>query len=91
MTRDHRDERRRQRRDAIHARRARRRASYGWEPPDPAALRAQDERDERDGVTPEERALREARAEANRKVGFLGHLVPYLAVVTFLKSSKEKV
>ena len=68
----------------MRARRAGRRASYGWEPPDPAALRAQDERDERDGVTPEERALREARAEANRKVGFLGHLVPYLTVVTFL-------
>ena len=79
MTRDHRDERRRQRRDAIRARRAQRRASYGWQPQDPS-----DEGDERADLSPEERALREARAEANRKIGFLGHLVPYLAVVTFL-------
>ena len=78
MTRDHRDERRRQRRDAIRARRAQRRASYGWQP------HGGDEGDERADLSPEERALREARAEANRKIGFLGHLVPYLAVVTFL-------
>jgi polar amino acid transport system substrate-binding protein len=79
MTRDHRDERRRQRRDAIRARRAQRRASYGWQPQDPS-----DEGDEPADLSPEKRALREARAEANRKIGFLGHLVPYLAVVTFL-------
>src|SRR5262245_60525944 len=84
MSREHRDERRRQRREALRARRAARRASYGWEPPDPDEQRELDLRDERNGVTPEQRALREARAEANRKVGFLAHLVPYLTVVTFL-------
>ncbi|MEN8158644.1 MAG: ATP-binding protein [Myxococcota bacterium] len=40
--------------------------------------------DPRRALTPEERALREARLEANRRIGFLAHLVPYLAVVTFL-------
>jgi polar amino acid transport system substrate-binding protein len=84
MSREHRDERRRQRREVLRERRAQRRSSYGWEPPDPDTLRERDERDARNGVTPEQRALREARAEANRKIGFLGHLVPYLTVVTFL-------
>jgi polar amino acid transport system substrate-binding protein len=79
MSRDHRDERRRQRREAIRARRAQRRAGYGWEPPDP-----DEGRDARVPATPEERALREARAEANRMIGFMSHLVPYLTVVTFL-------
>jgi signal transduction histidine kinase len=40
--------------------------------------------DPRRSLTPEQRALREARIEANRRIGFLAHLVPYLAVVTFL-------
>jgi two-component system sensor histidine kinase HydH len=40
--------------------------------------------DPRRALTPEERALREARLEANRRIGFFAHLVPYLAVVTFL-------
>jgi signal transduction histidine kinase len=40
--------------------------------------------DPRRALTPEQRALREARLEANRRIGFLAHLVPYLAVVTFL-------
>jgi signal transduction histidine kinase len=34
--------------------------------------------------TPEDRALREARRRANRKIGFLAHLVPYAAVCLFL-------
>ncbi len=40
--------------------------------------------DARRALTPEERALREARLEANRRIGFLAHVVPYLCVVTFL-------
>jgi signal transduction histidine kinase len=34
----------------------------------------------RRAATPEERAYREARRAANRKIGFLAHLVPYCAV-----------
>ena len=68
-----RDERRRQRREELRARRAARRGDLGGEPEDG------------DGATtPEERALREARAEASRRIGFFAHLVPYLTVVTFL-------
>jgi len=80
MNRDQRDERRRRRRDEIHARRAARRAAYGWEPPEGE----EPEPDPRTPLTPEERALREARAAANRKIGFFAHLVPYLTVVIFL-------
>jgi len=79
MNREQREERRRQRRETIRNRRAERRASYGWEPPE-----EEPQLPERRDLTPEQRALREARAEANRKVGFLAHLVPYLTVVTFL-------
>jgi len=35
-------------------------------------------------LTAEERAYREARQAAGRKIGFLAHLVPYMAVCTFL-------
>ncbi len=35
-------------------------------------------------LTPEERAYRAARRAANRKIGFLSHLVPYCAVCLFL-------
>jgi signal transduction histidine kinase len=35
-------------------------------------------------LSPEERAYREARRAANRKIGFLSHLVPYAAVCLFL-------
>jgi len=35
-------------------------------------------------LTQEERAYREARQAAARKIGFLAHLVPYVAVCTFL-------
>ena len=35
-------------------------------------------------LSPEERAYREARRAANRKIGFLSHLVPYVAVCLFL-------
>jgi len=38
----------------------------------------------RRSLTPEERAYREARRAANRKIGFLSHLVPYAAVCLFL-------
>ena len=61
-------------------REARRSRRAGWagddaeeEPPDPKRP-----------LTPEEKALREARAEANRKIGFLAHAVPYAAVMLFL-------
>lgn len=36
------------------------------------------------GLSAEERAYREARRAAARKIGFLAHLVPYVAVCTFL-------
>jgi two-component system sensor histidine kinase HydH len=35
-------------------------------------------------LTPEERAYRDARRRANAKLGFVFHLIPYLAVCTFL-------
>ena len=35
-------------------------------------------------LSPEERAYRQARRAANRKIGFLSHLVPYAAVCFFL-------
>ena len=35
-------------------------------------------------LSPEERALREARQRANRKIGFLAHAVPYAVVCSFL-------
>ena len=35
-------------------------------------------------LSPEERAYREARRAANRKIGFLSHLVPFAAVCLFL-------
>jgi signal transduction histidine kinase len=38
----------------------------------------------RAALTPEERAYREAQRAAARKIGFLAHLVPYLAVCVFL-------
>jgi signal transduction histidine kinase len=75
MTRDDRSERRRQRREELRARRAARR--HGWEEREPAEP-------EDEALTAEERALREARAEASRRIGFFAHLVPYLTVVTFL-------
>ena len=73
-----REEWRRQRREARRSRRAAWREEGEDEeddapPPDPTRP-----------LTPEEKALREARAEANRKIGFVSHLIPYLAVVTFL-------
>jgi signal transduction histidine kinase len=80
MNRDRRDEWRRLRSDQRRMRRAGRRARYGWEDPEDAEERAVPPAD----LSPEQRALREARAEANRKIGFLGHLIPYLAVITFL-------
>jgi signal transduction histidine kinase len=43
-----------------------------------------EERADSKQLTPEQKALRAARAEANRKIGFLAHLVPYLTVVVFL-------
>jgi signal transduction histidine kinase len=39
---------------------------------------------ERRELTPEQEAYREAQRLANRKVGFVSHLVPYLATCTFL-------
>ena len=70
-----REEWRRMRREARRARRS------GW-----AGEDAEDEPlpDPKRPLTPEEKALREARAEANRKIGFLAHAVPYAAVVLFL-------
>jgi signal transduction histidine kinase len=41
-------------------------------------------RSRRRKLSPEERAYREARRAANRKIGFLSHLVPYVAVCLFL-------
>jgi signal transduction histidine kinase len=69
-----REEWRRLRREARRARRS------GW------AEDAEDEPppDPKRPLTPEQKALREARAEANRKIGFLAHAVPYVAVVLFL-------
>jgi signal transduction histidine kinase len=49
-------------------------------PPRPPRSR----RETRRTLTPEERAYREARRAANRKIGFLSHLVPYTAVCLFL-------
>jgi signal transduction histidine kinase len=42
------------------------------------------ERGRRQALTAEERAYREAQRAAARKIGFLAHLVPYLAVCVFL-------
>ncbi len=81
MSRERRDELRHQRRERQRARRARHFVRYGW---DDAEEPENAEPAGRADLTPEERALREARAEANRKIGFLAHLVPYLTVVTFL-------
>jgi len=77
---DHRqrEEWRRRRREL---RRLRRGAHRGAEPEAEATTPT---RSSRAALTPEEQALREARLEANRRIGFLAHLVPYLAVVTFL-------
>jgi len=41
-------------------------------------------RRKRKQLTPEERALAEARRAAGRKMGFLAHFVPYVCVVVFL-------
>ena len=71
-----REEWRRMRREA----RRSRRAAWGADDPEEDAA----PRDPKRPLTPEEKALREARAEANRKIGFVSHLIPYLAVVTFL-------
>jgi signal transduction histidine kinase len=68
-----RDERRRRRREELRARREARR--FGEAEPDERAPA---------NLTPEARAIREARAEASRRIGFFAHLVPYLTVVTFL-------
>jgi signal transduction histidine kinase len=68
------DERRRRRREEMRARREARRLGE----PESESERASSP------LTPEQRALREARAEANRRIGFFAHLVPYLTVVTFL-------
>ena len=57
-----------------------RRAAWGADDPDEESPPPDPKRP----LTPEEKALREARAEANRKIGFVSHLIPYLAVVTFL-------
>jgi len=81
MNRDRRDEWRRLRHEQRRLRRAGRRASYGWEDPEEASA---DDAVKPSDLTPEQRALREARAEANRKIGFISHLIPYLAVITFL-------
>jgi len=48
-----------------------------------SARRHEFEREDRE-VAPEEEAYREAQRLANRKVGFVSHLVPYLATCTFL-------
>ena len=69
-----REEWRRMRREARRARRG------GWGGDEPE----EDEPppDPKRPLTPEEKALREARAEANRKIGFIAHLIPYLAVAS---------
>ncbi|HVP30602.1 MAG TPA: HAMP domain-containing sensor histidine kinase [Myxococcota bacterium] len=46
--------------------------------------RHEERRDDRGPRTPEDQALREARAHAARKVGFLFHFVPYASVCFFL-------
>jgi signal transduction histidine kinase len=71
-----REEWRRMRREA----RRSRRAAWSGDDPDEDAPPPDPKRP----LTPEEKALREARAEANRKIGFLAHAVPYAAVVLFL-------
>jgi signal transduction histidine kinase len=78
MNRDSRDERRRRRREELRARREARRGGWHHEPD------AEPADDDARALSAEERALREARAEANRRIGFFAHLVPYLTVVIFL-------
>jgi signal transduction histidine kinase len=78
MNREERDERRRRRREEMRARRAARRAAYGWQPD------GAEEPEPRTPLSPEEKALRAARAAANAKMGFFAHLVPYVTVVVFL-------
>lgn len=46
--------------------------------------RGERKRRKRKSLTPEERALAEARRAASRKMGFLAHFVPYVCVVVFL-------
>lgn len=48
------------------------------------AATSQARRSRRRTLSPEERAYLEARRAANRKIGFLSHLVPYAAVCLFL-------
>jgi signal transduction histidine kinase len=71
-----REEWRRLRREARRSRRTALGAEDPEEEPEPL--------DPKRPLTAEERALREARAEANRRIAFVAHLIPYLAVVTFL-------
>src|SRR5262245_14112525 len=72
----HREDWRRLRREARRARRAALRGEDPDDDPPPA--------DPKLPLTPEEKALREAHAEANRKMAFISHLIPYLVVITFL-------
>jgi len=72
----HREDWRRLRREARRARRAALRGEDPDDDPPPA--------DPKVPLTPEEKALREAHAEANRKMAFISHLIPYLVVITFL-------
>ncbi len=62
-------------------RRRGRRQRYGWEQdeeePEVAPAKAS-------ALSPEERALREARRAANARIGFLGHGLSYFMVCTFL-------
>ncbi len=44
----------------------------------------EEEQEERAELTPRERAYKEAKAAANRRIGFLSHLIPYVVVNLFL-------
>ncbi len=75
----YRDERRRLR-DEARLRRQQRMAGT-----DPGALmQADTEQAEHTDLSPRERAYREAKLAANRRIGFLSHFIPYVVVNSFL-------
>ena len=75
--RERRDERRGRERDARRRRQVGRRGER-------ERSQHRGKRRKRKEMTPEERALRDARRAAGRKMGFLAHFVPYVCVVVFL-------
>ncbi len=82
-----RERQRRRQEERLEARRARHRDQQDWTwsqtygPDDDEADLPQAQQA---GVSPRERAYREARKAANARIGFMAHLIPYLAVNGFL-------